>query len=89
LPSCPAPSGTLVPSDGFFHLPRQTIEVEEWNPHCTLTLLAIHVDPSFLTGSLHHDRGILLSAGLVMLVPVLMLLRRGGKRLQDSGAMLQ
>ncbi len=44
----------------------------------TLTLLAIHVDPSFLTGSLHHDGGIVFFLlGLVMLIPVLALLRRG------------
>lgn len=44
----------------------------------TLTLLAIYVDPSFLTGSLHHDGGIVFFLiGMVMLIPVLALLRRG------------
>ncbi len=44
----------------------------------SLTLLAIYVDPSFLTGSLHHDGGIVFFLiGLVMLVPILALLRRG------------
>jgi exosortase len=46
----------------------------------TLTLLAIYVDPSFLTGSLHHDGGIVFFLlGLVMLVPILALLKRGDK----------
>jgi exosortase len=49
----------------------------------TLTLLAIHVDPSFLTGSLHHQGGIVFFLlGLVMLIPILALLRRG-----DSGTL--
>ena len=44
----------------------------------TLTLLAIYVDPSFLAGHLHHDGGIVFFLiGLVMLVPILALLRRG------------
>jgi exosortase len=48
----------------------------------TLTLLAIYVDPSFLTGSLHHDGGIVFFLlGLVMLIPILALLRRGETRM--------
>ena len=44
----------------------------------TLTLLAIYVDPSFLTGSLHHDGGIVFFLlGLVLLMPIIALLRRG------------
>ncbi len=44
----------------------------------TLTLLAIYVDPSFLTGSLHHEGGIVFFLiGLVMLMPIIALLRRG------------
>lgn len=44
----------------------------------TLTLLAIYVDPSFLTGPLHHEGGIVFFLiGLLMLVPILALLRRG------------
>jgi exosortase len=44
----------------------------------TLTLLAIYVDPSFLTGRLHHEGGIVFFLlGLAMLLPVLVLLRRG------------
>jgi exosortase len=47
----------------------------------TLTLLAIYVDPSFLTGSLHHDGGIVFFLiGLVMLYPILKLLQRGERR---------
>jgi exosortase len=42
-----------------------------------LTLLAIHVDPSFLTGQLHHEGGILFFLmALAMLAPILALLRR-------------
>jgi exosortase len=50
----------------------------------TLTLLAIYVDPSFLTGSLHHDGGIVFFIlGLVMLIPILALLRRGETQMQS------
>jgi exosortase len=57
----------------------------------TLTLLAIYVDPSFLTGSLHHDGGIVFFLlGLVMLYPVLKLLQRGEMRaLLDASAVSQ
>lgn len=42
----------------------------------TLTLLAIHVDPGFLKGSLHRDGGVLFFAiGLLILLPVLTWLR--------------
>jgi exosortase len=42
----------------------------------TLTLLSIHVDPSFLSGQLHHDGGVVFFLlGLVMMVPVLAALR--------------
>jgi hypothetical protein len=42
----------------------------------TLTLLSIHVDPSFLSGQLHHDGGIIFFAlGLAMMVPVLAFLQ--------------
>jgi len=44
----------------------------------TLTLLAMYVDPSFLTGRLHHQGGIVFFlVGLVLLLPVLWLLQRG------------
>jgi exosortase len=46
-----------------------------------LTLLAIHVDPSFLFGRLHHDGGVVFFLlGLALLVPVLWLLSRGEGR---------
>jgi exosortase len=42
-----------------------------------LSLLAIHVDPEFLTGQLHNEGGIVFFvASLVLFVPVLALLRR-------------
>jgi len=47
----------------------------------TLTLLAVHVDPSFLTGQLHHDGGVVFFAlALVMLAPVVVLLDKGMPR---------
>jgi exosortase len=43
----------------------------------TLTLLAMHVDPSFLVGQLHHEGGVVFFVlGLGMLAPVVFLLRR-------------
>jgi exosortase len=47
----------------------------------SLSLLSLHVDPSFLTGQLHHEGGIvffLLALGLMM--PLLFLLRRSEER---------
>jgi exosortase len=42
-----------------------------------LSLLALHVDPSFLTGQLHHEGGIVFFVlALLLLAPVLLLLRR-------------
>jgi exosortase len=42
-----------------------------------LSLLAMHVDPGFLTGQLHHDGGIVFFLlGLAMLAPVFVVLRR-------------
>jgi exosortase len=44
----------------------------------TLTLLAVYVDPSFLFGKLHRDGGIVFFLlGLLSLLPVLLLLKRG------------
>ncbi len=44
----------------------------------TLTLLAMYVDPDFLTGKLHHQGGIVFFLlGLLLLLPVLLLLQRG------------
>jgi exosortase len=43
----------------------------------TLTLLAIHVDPSFLTGNLHHKGGFVFFAlGMLILLPVLWWLQK-------------
>ena len=37
----------------------------------TLTLLAVHVDPSFLTGHLHHDGGfVFFTLGMLILLPL-------------------
>lgn len=50
----------------------------------SLSLLSLHVDPSFLTGQLHHEGGIvffLLALGLMM--PFLFLLRRSEERSAD------
>jgi exosortase len=46
----------------------------------SLTLLAIYVDPSFLTGPLHHQGGVVFFLiGLAILLPIISLLRRGDK----------
>jgi exosortase/archaeosortase family protein len=43
----------------------------------TLSLLARHVDPSFLTGQLHHEGGIVFFLiALLILSPVFVLLQR-------------
>jgi exosortase len=47
----------------------------------TLTLLALHVDMSFLTGSLHQDGGIVfMMIGLAILYPFLVLLMRSEEK---------
>lgn len=47
----------------------------------TLTLLAVYVDPSFLTGSLHHEGGfVFFLLALAILAPVLMALRKSEKK---------
>jgi len=44
----------------------------------TLTLLAVYVDPDFLTGRLHHQGGIVFFLlGLLLLLPILLLMQRG------------
>jgi exosortase len=44
----------------------------------SLTLLAMYVNPSFLTGRLHHQGGIVFFLlGLLLLLPVLWILQRG------------
>jgi len=43
----------------------------------TLTLLAVNVDSGFLTGSLHHEGGLVFMAGgLCLMYPILLLLVR-------------
>ncbi|HEY6127086.1 MAG TPA: exosortase/archaeosortase family protein [Candidatus Acidoferrum sp.] len=47
----------------------------------TLTLLASYVDPGFLYGRLHHQGGVFFfMLGLLLLVPVVWLLRRGEQK---------
>jgi exosortase/archaeosortase family protein len=46
----------------------------------TLTLLSIHVDPSFLTGNLHHQGGfVFFLLALLILLPVFLWLERSDK----------
>jgi exosortase len=50
----------------------------------TLTLLAIYVDPSFLTGNLHHDGGVVFFLlTLAILAPVLLLLQKSERASQS------
>jgi exosortase len=43
----------------------------------TLTLLAVHVDPSFLTGHLHHDGGVVFfMLGMLILLPLFLWLQK-------------
>jgi exosortase len=47
----------------------------------TLTMLATYVDPSFLTGKLHHQGGVVFFLlGLLFLLPVLLLLERSERK---------
>ena len=51
----------------------------------TLTMLAMYVDPSFLTGKLHHQGGIVFFLlGLLFLLPVLLFLQRSER--EESSA---
>jgi hypothetical protein len=53
----------------------------------TLSMLAMHVDPEFLTGQLHHEGGIVFFAlGLVILAPVLAVLRKSETRMRQATA---
>ncbi len=53
----------------------------------TLTLLSLYVDPSFLAGSLHRDGGfVFFFLALAVLFPVLRLLERSEKRVQEPSA---
>ena len=52
-----------------------------------LTILAIHVDPSFLFGRLHRDGGVVFFLlGLALLVPILWLLARGERKVVSAAA---
>jgi exosortase len=52
----------------------------------TLSLLSIHVDPSYLSGQLHHEGGIVFfTISLALLMPILLLLMRFERRRGDSG----
>jgi exosortase len=56
----------------------------------TLTLLAMYVSPSFLTGRLHQQGGIVFFlVGLLLLLPVLWLLQRGESRKSMAGEQSQ
>ncbi len=52
----------------------------------TLTLLAVHYDMGFLTGSLHHEGGILfMLGGLALMYPILLLLMKSDTKNLESG----
>ena len=56
----------------------------------TLTLLAVYVDPSFLTGSLHHEGGfVFFLLALAILAPVLMALAKVREESSVSGCRLR
>jgi exosortase len=51
----------------------------------TLTLLAVYVDPGFLTGSLHHDGGfVFFFLALAILAPILLALQKSERRTLDE-----
>ena len=51
----------------------------------TLTLLAVYVDPGFLTGSLHHDGGfVFFFLALAILAPILLALQKSERRTVDE-----
>src|ERR1700685_2523866 len=52
-----------------------------------LTILAIHVDPSFLFGRLHRDGGVVFFLlGLTLLAPVLWMLSRGERKVLSAAS---
>jgi exosortase len=54
----------------------------------TLTLLAVHVDPSFLTGHLHHDGGfVFFTLGMLILLPLLWWLQKTEAARLDRGGL--
>lgn len=56
----------------------------------TLTLLAVYVDPSFLTGSLHHDGGfVFFFLALAILFPVLLFLQKSERGPAEQASGLQ
>lgn len=56
----------------------------------TLTLLAVYVDPSFLTGSLHHDGGfVFFFLALAILFPVLRFLQKSERDSVREASVLQ
>ena len=53
----------------------------------TLTLLSLHVDPSFLTGQLHHEGGMVFFVlTLALMTPLLFALQRAERRARRSSA---
>ena len=51
----------------------------------TLSMLAMHVDPGFLNGQLHHEGGIAFFVlGLVILAPVLAVLRKSEMQIRQT-----
>jgi exosortase len=56
----------------------------------TLTLLAIYVDPSFLSGNLHHDGGfVFFLLALAILAPILFLLQKSERTSRAAKAIIQ
>lgn len=56
----------------------------------TLTLLAVYVDPRFLTGSFHHDGGfVFFLLALAILAPILLFLQKSERISADDIAMVQ
>lgn len=56
----------------------------------TLTLLSVYVDPSFLTGSLHHDGGfVFFFLALAILFPVLLIMQKSERTGADESAVLE
>jgi exosortase/archaeosortase family protein len=55
----------------------------------TLTLLAMYVDPGFLTGNLHHDGGfVFFLLALAILAPVLLFFQKSERAAQSTKPIL-